>query len=434
MLKRSFFLLSFLCAASIADAAQDVRLWHAMSGIPGAELEKLAAQFNASQSEYRVLPVNKGSPEETLAAALAARKEASGPHIVQVNEVGTGDMLAAKDVVRPVWQVMTESGQPLETKYLPAVAGYFSDAKGRLLALPFNTATPVLYYNRDAFKRAKLDPSKPPKTWYEMPATLGALAESGSACPFTTAWPSWVLLENTSAWHNQEYATHHNGMDGPGARLSFNSRLMVRWISMLSSWKKSGYFEYSGRGGEGEARFASGECALLTSSSASYGELREHAKFDLAVAQFPYYDDFGGAPHNTLGGGAGLWVMGGKPKAEYKGVAKFLAFLAKPEVQAEWLQKAGYVPFTMAGYELARKQGFYAKYPGYEIAVHQLLAKQPTRDTQGIRLVHFGNIRGIIDEEMESVWGGKKSPLDALNAAVARGNAVLEKLAAAHGR
>lgn len=426
-------LCAALFAASAVHAAQEIHLWHAMQGASGAEIERLAAQFNAAQSEYRVVPVYKGSFEQTLAAALAARKQAAGPDLVQVSELGTADLMSTHDDVRPLWQVMSEDGHSLDAKVLPAVADYFSDSKGRLLALPLNTATPVLYYNRDAFKRAQLDPSNPPKTWYQMPATLGALQESGSTCPFTTAWPSWVLLENMSAWHNEEFATHQNGMDGGSPRLAFNGRLMVRWIAMLSSWLKSGYFAYSGRGNEAEARFASGECALLTSSSASYVELRSHSKFDLGVAQLPYYDDFHAAPQNTLGGGGALWVMAGRSKADYHGVAKFLAYLARPEVQAEWHQHTGYVPLTMAAYELSRKQGFYAKYPGYEIAVHQLVFKQPTGESKGIRLAHYQRIRGIIDEELEAVWGGKKSPMDALNAAVARGNAVLDRLAKSGG-
>jgi sn-glycerol 3-phosphate transport system substrate-binding protein len=262
---------------------------------------------------------------------------------------------------------------------------------------------------------------------------MGELRESGVHCPLTTAWPSWVLLENMSAWHNQEFATQNNGMDGSHPRLAFNTRLMVRWISMLSSWMKAGYFVYAGRGNEAEAKFVSGECAMLTSSSASYADLRESAKFDFGVAQLPYYDDINGAPQNTLIGGAGLWVMAGKPKAEYRGVAKFLAWVARPEVQAEWHQKTGYVPLTTAAYELTRKQGFYKSNPGHEIAVQQLLLKNPTRDSKGIRLGEFPAIRGIIDEEMELVWGGKKTPLDALNNAVSRGNTVLDRFAKAQG-
>jgi sn-glycerol 3-phosphate transport system substrate-binding protein len=267
-----------------------------------------------------------------------------------------------------------------------------------------------------------------------MPAALGALVDSGAPCAFTTAWPSWVLLENMSAWHNQEFATHANGMGGPQARLAFNTQLMVRWIAMLSSWNKSGYFTYSGRHDEAEARFASGECAMLTSSSASDGALRARAKFDLAVAQLPYYDDFAQAPQNTLAGGGALWAMGGRPKGDYRGAARFFAFLARPEVQVEWSARNGTVPLSTAAYELARKQGLYAGRPGQEIAVRQLLHKPPTKESRGIRLANLRQIRGIIEEELEAVWSGAKTPLDALDGAVARGNALLERFAGAAGQ
>ncbi len=422
-----------MCAASLlpsaAYAAQEIRFWHAMNGAAGAELEGLVARFNASQREFKIVPAYKGSYESTLAAALAARNSASGPDIVQVYEAGTADVMSVKNAVRPLWQVMHEAGVSTETKYVPAVADYYSDTHGRLLALPFNASTPVLFYNRDAFRKAKLDPSNPPKTWYEMPNALGALREAGVSCPFTTAFPSWVLLENMSAWHNQEFATHHNGMDSANARLDFNGRLMMRWISMLESWLKSGYFVYAGRENQAEAKFASGECAVLTSSSASYADLRKNAKFDVGVAQLPYYDDFAGSPQNTLVNGAGLWVMGGKPSAHYRGAAKFLAWLAKPEVAAEWAEKTGYLPVSTAAYDIGRKSGFYKEYPGQAIAMRELTLKSPTPDSRGIRLAQMPRIRGIIDEELEAVFRGVKTPLDALNSAVKRGNALLERFA-----
>jgi sn-glycerol 3-phosphate transport system substrate-binding protein len=423
----AFLLCAALAAPSFAKAPTELRLWHAMSGARGDELERLAARFNASQAEYRVAPRYKGTEEQTLALALGSRRSIWGPHIVQVYEAGTADLMAQEYAARPLWQVMAEAGLPLDPNYFPAVAGAFSDAQGRLLALPFNISTPVLYYNRVAFRKAKLDAGNPPRTWYEMPAVLGALADSGSTCALTTAWQSWILLENMSAWHNEEFATGHNGMDGAGARLAFNRGLMVRWISMLNSWMKAGYFSYSGRDNEGEARFASGECAMLTSSSASYAQLLGRAKFDVGVAQLPYYDDFSAAPQNTLVGGSGLWVIAGRTRWEYRGVARFLAYLARPDVQAQWHQKTGYLPLTAAAYELGRVQGFYAANPAQEIAVRQLMRKSPTRDTMGIRLAQFKRIRGIIDEELESVWGGTKTPLDALNTAVERGNLLLSK-------
>jgi sn-glycerol 3-phosphate transport system substrate-binding protein len=429
-MKKALLGMLMLCAAALAHAAEEVRLWHAMSGPLGVELDRLVARFNASQREYRVVSFFQGPYDAVLADDLELRKGTSGaPHIVQVQDAATAEMVRS-GAARPLWQVLREGGQETDARYLPAVSAYFADEEGRLLALPFNIHTPVLYYNRDAFREAKLDPSQPPATWYAMPDALAALVESGSACALTTTWPTWVLMETMSAWHNQVFATHHNGMAEGAARLAFNTRLMVRWISMLSTWRKAGYFSYSGRADEAEARFASGECALLTASSASYDALRAAAQFDFGVAQLPYYDDFDDAPQNTLVGGSGLWVVAGLPAAQYRGAARFLGYLASIDVQAFWHQRTGYLPITAAAYELSRRQGFYRGHPDQEIAVRQLLLKQPTEDSRGVRLGELPRIRGIINEELESVWSGKKAPLDALNAAVQRGNALLETTAA----
>jgi sn-glycerol 3-phosphate transport system substrate-binding protein len=307
------------------------------------------------------------------------------------------------------------------------VASAFTDAKGRLLALPLGTSTPLLYYNREAFRKAKLEPGHAPRTWYQMPEALAKLSEAGVACPLTTAHPAWILLENMSAWHNEAYATGENGMEGDEARLAFNGHLMVRWISMLSSWMKSGYFSYSGRADEAEARFASGECAMLTASSASYWALRVRSRFELGVAHLPFYDDLPGAPQNTLAGGAALWALPGASKPQSAGAAKFVAWLLRPEVQAEWHQRTGYAPVTVAAYDLTRRHGFYKQHPAQDIAVGQLLSRAPTRHSRGVRLAGLPQIRTIVDDELESVWGGKKTPLEALNHAVARGNRILDR-------
>lgn len=418
--------LLLLCAAAAAQAVEDIRVWHAMSGPIAASFDQLVARFNASQKDYRVKSFFQGPYDEVLADELEIRKSTGdAPHLVQVQDAGTADMLRS-GAARPLWQVLQDAGVRLEARYLPAVAAYFADSDERLLALPFGGSTPVLYYNRAAFRRAGLDPAKPPRTWYEMPRMLAALVETGQTCALTTAQQSWVLVENMSAWHNQQFATQANGMAGASPRLAFNTRLMVRWISTLSSWNKSGYYTPSGRRDEAEARFSSGECAMLTAPSATYARLRSSATVDFGVAPLPYYEDFDEAPQNTLIGGSGFWALGGKQPSEYRGVARFLAFLAQADVQADWHQETGDVPLTVAGYELSRKQGYYISNPDHEVAVRQLLVK-PTPESKGVRLGGLRRIRDIIDEELEGVWVGTKTPLDALNAAVKRGNAVLEK-------
>jgi sn-glycerol 3-phosphate transport system substrate-binding protein len=424
--------LVLACAAGSARAATEIRLWHEMSGARGGELAALVQRFNASQSKYRVVSVYKGADGAALSAALAAQGLHDAPDIVQVDEVDTGSLLAEPRTVRPLWEVMHASDQPLDARvFLPAVASPFLDQRGRLLALPFDTSTPVMFYNKDSFWGAGLDPEQPPKTWYQMMKTLGAIVASGSKCAYTTTRPSWIELENMTAWHDRPFATLDNGFGGLKARLDFNSRLMMRHIAMLESFAKSGYFSYSGRGDEAEARFANGDCALLTASSSSILRLQRNALFEVGVAQFPYYDDMSGAPQNTLVRGGALWVMAGKSRSDYRGVAAFVAYLLQPRVQAEWHEQTGYLPVTRAAYELSEKDGFYVRVPGEQIAVRQLL-KRPTADSRGIRLGPLRAIRAVIDEELEAVWADQATPMDALDAAVRRGNDLLHAFMVAH--
>ena len=418
----------FAFGAGGAQAATEIQWWHSMTGALGDRVNDIANKFNAAQSDYKVVPVYKGGYADSLTATVAAVRSGKAPHIVQVFEVGTATMMAGKKVIKPVYEVMAQAGEKFDPKsYMPAVTSYYSDTQGRMLSMPFNSSTPVFYYNKDAFKKAGLDPNKPPKTWDEVEANAVKLKASGAACSFTTAWQSWVQLETMSAWHNQEFATKQNGFGGLDTKLTFNTEVLVRHIAKLSSWVKAGLFTYAGRTTQPEAKFYGGDCAMLTTSSAAYANIKKNSKFQFGISQLPYYPEVKGAPQNTIIGGASLWVMGGKKPAEYKGVAKFFTYMSSPKVQAEWHQKTGYVPITKAAYELTKKEGFYEANPGTDVAIQQLLLKNPTKDSKGIRLGNFVQIRGIIDEELESVWAQKKGPKQALDDAVERGNGELRK-------
>jgi sn-glycerol 3-phosphate transport system substrate-binding protein len=419
-------------AAAHAHAATEIHWWHSMNGTLGEKAGELAARFNAAQKDYVVLPVFKGSYDESVAAALAAQHGGGAPHIVQVPGAGSAGMLAGRKTVLPAWEVMKQAGEKFNAgDYLPAVASSYTDAQNRMLSLPFNSATAVLYYNKDAFRKAGLDPASPPKTWDELQEVIIKVRDAGLPCGYTSGWQSWVQLENMHAWHNQEFATKSNGHGGHDARLVFNNQLMMRHIAKLSSWMKSELFTYYGRQDQAELKFVRGECGTLTSSSATFADLKRSAKFDFGVAQLPYYEDFKGAPQNTLIRGTSLWVMAGRKPAEYKGVAKFFSFVSSPAVQADWQQSTGYMPITTAAYELSRQQGYYAANPGTDIAIQQLL-KHPTRESKGIRLGHFEQIRARIDEELEQVWSQKKTPKQALDDAVAYGNERLHSFEVVH--
>jgi len=411
-----------------AHAVTDIQWWHSMTGALNDRVNEIAQKFNASQSEYKVTAVFKGQYDESMAGAIAAYRAGNPPQIVQVFEVGTATMMAAKGAIKPVYQMMTEAGEKFDPKaFLPAVSGYYSDTQGHLLSMPFNSSTQVMYINKDAFKKAGLDPNNPPKTWPEVGSAAEKLKASGAACGFTTGWQSWVQLESFSAWHNVPFGTKENGFGGLDTRLEFNGPVQVRHIQNLGDWAKKGYFTYAGRKDEPLAKFTSGECGIITTSSGSYANIKANAKFDWGVAQLPYYADVKGAPQNTIIGGATLWVLTQKNKDVYKGIAKFFTFLSSPEIQADWHQRTGYVPITLAAYELTKSQGFYEKNPGTDIAIKELTNKPPTPNSKGVRFGNFVQIRNIIDEEFETVWSGQKTAKQALDEAVRRSNEQVER-------
>jgi sn-glycerol 3-phosphate transport system substrate-binding protein len=428
-------MLATVAAAVVAvtlGAAQarplEIQWWHAMTSVNGERVNKIAADFNAMQTQYKVVPVFKGSYADTMTAAIAAFRAGHPPDIVQVFEVGTATMMAAKGAIEPVYKLMQEAGEPFDPKaYLPAVTGYYSTADGRMLSLPFNSSTPVVYWNKAAFQKAGLDPNKPPRTWPETFAMAKKLRAGGVPCGFTAAWISWTQIENFSAWHNLPLATLANGLGGPGAVLEFNNPTLVRHIANLAAAEKDKSFDYAGRTTQPTAKFIAGECGMIQDSSASYGTIKKGAKFEFGVAELPYYPDVAGAPQNSIIGGASLWVMGGKSPAEYRGVAKFFTYLSGVKVQEAWHEATGYLPITKAAYAATKKSGFYEKNPGTEVALIQMTRKPPTANSRGLRLGDMVQIRDIIAQQLEAAFAGKESAKAALDDAVGRGNALLRQ-------
>jgi sn-glycerol 3-phosphate transport system substrate-binding protein len=435
MNRRNAFLaataLTGLAAAGPAQAQIEIQWWHSMTAVNNEWVIDLAKDFNASQKDYKIVPTYKGTYDVSFTAAVAAFRAGQAPHILQVFEVGTATMMASKGVTVPVAQVMKDAGYKFDpAAYIPAVAGYYTAPNGQMLSFPLNSSTTVFYVNKDAFKAAGIDTSKPPTTWPEVALAAAKLKASGHKCPLTIAWQGWTQLESFSTWHNVELATKGNGLKGLDARLVANSPLHVRHIENLANMSKQGLFVYKGRANIPEASFVSGECAMITTSSGFYGNVAKNAKFAYGLAPLPYYPDVPGAPQNTVIGGASLWVLAGKKPEEYKGVAKFFSYLSSPEVQSASHKRTGYLPITTAAYQLTEKSGFYKEKPGTDVAVTQMIRKV-TDKSRGIRLGNYVQIRAIEDEELEQVWAGKKTAKEALDSIVMRGNQLLERFQAA---
>ena len=412
---------------SPAFAVTEIQWWHAMTGGNNEVVVKLANDFNASQSDYKVVPTYKGGYADTMNAGIAAFRAGNAPAIMQVFEVGTATMMAAKGAVKPVYQLMKETGEKFDPQaYLPAITGYYSTSKGEMLSFPFNSSSTVMWVNLDALKKANI--AEVPTTWPEVFEDAKKLKAAGyTTCGFSNAWVTWVNLEQLSAWHNVPLASKANGLDGFDTVLEFNGPLQVRHLEKLIELQKDKTYDYSGRTNAGEGRFTSGECPIFLTSSGFFGNVKSQAKFHWTNAPMPYYPDVKGAPQNSIIGGASLWVMGGKSADEYKGVAKFLAFLSDTDRQVYIHKASGYLPITKAAYAKAKKEDFYKDQPYLETPLKELTNKEPTENSRGLRLGNMVQLRDVWAEEIEQALAGKKTAKEALDAAVSRGNTMLRQ-------
>jgi len=427
MNKKLLVLAVSALGASQAFAATEIELWHAMGGALGEKVDEIVAEFNGSQADYVVNATYRGNYNETMTGAIAAFRSGEQPQIVQVYEVGTATMMGAEGAIYPMYQLMDELSSGFDQDdYLSTVTGYYADENGNMLSMPFNSSTPVVYYNKAMFADAGL-PDRGPRTWEEMDEFGNALLEAGYDCGFTTAWQSWVHLENLSARHNVPFATKANGFGGLDTELVFNSDLQIAHVKQMGEWQQEGIFSYSGRTNEGSAKFYSEECGMYTESSAGYAGINANAQFDFGVSQLPYWESAIDTPQNTIIGGATLWTLRGHDEADYQAVAAFFDYLSLSEVQADWHQFSGYLPVTYEAIELTREQGFYEQNPGTDTSIIQMTSVEPTDNSRGLRLGNFPQIRGIIDEALESVWNGDATAEDALNTAVSRGNDQLRR-------
>ncbi len=415
-----------------AEAARTpIVWWHAMTATNAEQVNRIVQQFNASQDKAEVTAVYKGTYPDLLTATIAAFRAGQAPHIAQIFEVGTGSMLAAGKAVKQNWQLAQEAGVTIDpAQFIPAVRGYYSLPDGRLASMPFNSSTAVVWYNKDAFEKAGLDPEKPPATWQEMVAACAQLkAKNAIEIPMMTSWPSWTQFEQYGAIHNLPYATLADGFDGLGAELVFNSSAYVKHLQRLMDMSRQGTFRYGGRGDTPQNLFPSGTTAIMFESSGDRGLYSGAAKFRWGEAMMPYDPEIIASPNNSIIGGASLWAMTAPDRtaAEYQAVAMLMAFIAQPEQVAMWHQKTGYIPITEAGYELSRKQGWYDKNPGADIPIRQLTRGHVTDNSRGLRLGRLPEIRTILEEEMERALQGEQTAKAALDAAVLRGNKVLRE-------
>lgn len=422
-------ILAVFAADQVWAKPIEINWWHAMRGARGETLKKIVDAFNASQSDFVVVETNKGNYDETVNAGVAAYRAGKQPHILQSFEVGTLTMMLS-GAIYPVYELMADQGYKIDwDSYLQPVLSYYVDQDNNLLSMPFNSSTPVMYYNVDMFKKAGIDrlSRTEPLTWDQVGEITGKLVASGVKKGMVTSWQSWVQVENYSAIHDIPFASKANGYEGLDCELEINNPQVVGHLGRLKSWMADRRFSYEGQKYQGpQAAFIGQDAAIMMESISGIGNVKKNTKFAWDLAPLPVEASMKN-PQNSIIGGASLWVMKGHAKKDYKGVAAFLNFLAQNDMQELWHKETGYLPITITAYESLKEKDYFEENPYQEVGIKQMTRRKPTKNSRGIRLGYFIQIRNIINEEMELIWNGSKSPQEAMDDAVARGNEKLRE-------
>lgn len=426
MMKKTL-LAATIAVSSSALAATDITWWHAHGGHLGETVNKIAANFNASQTTCKIDPVYKGTYEETLTVGIAAFRAKQFPNIIQIFEAGSATIINAKGALIPVADLLKDNGVPFDKNdYLAGIRNFYADSSGKMIGMPFNSSTPILYYNEDALKKAGV---KPPKTWEAFEQIAPKLKEAGYIALSQSHTP-WIFAENFHSRHNLQLADKNNGYDAPATKLLYNNDNMKMHFNKAKSWKDNGWYGYYGEGwGDNLSPFEKGEVAMWLGSSGSFGGLKKTADFPFSATFLPYWDSITkGKEYNTFIGGGALFAFAGKPKAENECTAQFFKFLSSPDTQAFWHKETGYVPITNAAYEKVKAEGYYKDTPAAEIGILQL-NQSGGEWTKGYRLGFYVQVREVMRREFTKFFNGDINVDTALSNIETEGNKLLGRFA-----
>lgn len=431
MSKRKGFISSMLCVLmlviSVSTFAADpitINFWHAMSASRMEAVNKIIDQFHAEYPDIKIEPVFTGSYAETLSKAIAAVRTGEAPHIVQVYEVGTQTMLDSGAIV-PVFEI-EKPGEINWDEIVGPILDYYS-VEGKLYSMPFNSSTSMLYYNKDVFEKAGLDPNTPPKTFDDILTMGKKIVESGAAPHgISFGWPDWQF-EQALTIHAQFYANNENGRKGRATEVLFNQEFGVKVLEKWTEWAKAGVFFYGGAEYKANDAFLAGQIAMLQQSTSSAGSITKAAKFQVGTGFLPIFEGY--EKGNSVIGGATLWTMKGHSKEEYDAVWEFYKFLARPEISVQWHKDTGYFPTSNAAVKMLEDEGWFKENPNFYTAFDQILSGVQRPESQGVLLGNFPEIRQYVVTAIEKATSGQMSPQEALDEAAQEANRVLKEYA-----
>jgi len=413
--------------ANTAFAEVEVTWWHAMGGALGETVNTIAKDFNASQDDYKITPVFKGTYEETLTAGIAAFRAGEQPNIMQVFDAGAATVIGAKSATIPVQDLLIDNGVAFDINdYISGVRYFYADADGKMIGMPFNSSSPIMYFNVQAMEKAGVTA---PKTWEEFQTVTAPALKAAGYTALAQSHLPWIFTENFMSRHNLPFATNNNGYDGTeGTKILVNNDAIKAHFTAVTEWQKDGFFEWFGTGwSDNQTPFEEGNVAIWLGSSGSFGGLsKKDLSFDFSATYLPYWEAVTTEPKQTFIGGASLFAMAGHDADENKATAAFFEFLTKAETQYFWHQETGYVPITKAAYDMAKADGYYDRAPAAEVGIQQL-SLPAGENTKGYRMGFYVQIRDVMNREYGRILTGETTVEGSFAAIETEANALLAK-------
>lgn len=396
-----------------------ISFWHAMSGAGQVSLDAIVADFNASQDKYEVQAEFQGSYEESLTKLRSVGGTKDAPAITQVFEVGTKYMIDS-GFVEPIQKFIDEDNYDL-SQLEENILNYYT-VDDQLYSMPFNSSTPVMLYNKDAFKAAGLDPEKAPETFSEVIDTAAKL-KTDDMKGFSMLTYGW-FFEELVATQGGLYVNEENGRAGDATEATFNGPEGLNVFRLLDTMNKAGTFGNFGTNWDDiRAAFQTGKVAMYMDSSAGVKGIIDNAPFEVGAAYIPYADEV--KRNGVVIGGASLWMSKGIAEAEQEAAWEFMKYLTTPEVQAKWHLETGYFAINPSAYEEQIVKDAWEVTPQLKVTVDQLQSTEPSTATQGALISVFPESRQQIVTALENLYQGM-DPQEALDAAAEGTNRAIE--------
>ncbi|MBP3040895.1 ABC transporter substrate-binding protein [Bacillaceae bacterium Marseille-Q3522] len=404
---------------------QEVTFWHSMGGAAQETLNSIVEEYNNSQDEIHVNAQFQGTYDEALTKYQSVAGTESAPTMMQVFEIGTMAMVNSGSII-PIQEFVDADDYDMSGLEENIINYYTID--DQFYSMPFNSSTPVMYYNKDAFEEAGLDPDAPPETFEEIEDAGKAILDSNPEMKgFSLQAYGW-LFEQLLANQGALLLNNDNGRSDTATEIGFTEeegKSIFEWVERMTN---DGTFANYGRNGDNMvAGFLAGDVAMFMQSSASARDVIDNAPFEVGIAFLPHPESKDRA--GVAIGGASLWMMDGKPEEESQAAWEFMKYLQTPEIQAQWHVGTGYFAVNPAAYDEQTVKDAYETMPQLQVTVEQLQSTTPSYATQGALMDMIPEGRRISETALETVYNGGdvdqtyQTMVEQFNAAIEQANA-----------